>query len=408
MLLILTVGHSSHLVAKPVDSKTSPLPYGERITLSSKALAKEHDIDIYLPSGYETDSEQVSYPVIYTLDGWTLSQGISGVVGHLGNTAGMPKAIVVALHTDNIWRYLPKTHTHDSGWNLGRSPNDIAPYMQFISDELIPYVESNYRANDFRVLIGMSPTAILALHTFLEEPELFDAHFLFAAVDIFSLGFSEHSNLADSLIMHLQQNPKRKGHLYIASAVSDTKDEPKYHQNLERLNKEIKPYISDSFKFKAELIAEFDHYPMAIPGLLSAINFTFPSEELQQFLPLMEKPGNALENIDKHYQMLSAKFGFKISPAPDLHRNGSCLRSVGYRLLGQERSDEAVDIFNRWTELSPKEANAFDSLADALESDNKLKLAIQARQQAVNLAKQQNDPRLALFERGLAASKAKL
>jgi len=382
---------------------SAPLSYGKKITLTSSALKRNHVVDVYLPQGYDKVSDNMRYPVIYTLDGWTLSQGVNGVVSHLGNTAAMPKSIVVALHTPNIWRYLPKLDTKDSGWNIGNSSHQIEAYMAFMRDELIPYIEKSYRTNDFRVLIGMSPSAILALHTFIHEPKLFNAHYLFAAIDIFSLGYDADSTLMDSLIEQLKNNPNREGYLYISSAKSDSDEDPQQIITASQLRQRLAPFGNEKFKFKIEHIEGSEHYPMAIPGLLSAIKFSFPSKELEVFRDIIKTPGNALEKIDTYYSKLSNKYGYRIHPAPSLQRNINSLRGIGYILLEDNRTLEAVDIFKRWTEISPDEPNAFDSLADAYESAEKNNLALQAHQQAVRVAKRLSDPRAEFFQSMLVA-----
>lgn len=408
LAMTAALSFSSQSMANITKAVSDPLTYGKKITLTSQALKREHVIDVYLPKGYEKTGQNVRYPVVYTLDGWTLSQGVNGVVSHLSNTAAMPKSIVVALHTPNIWRYLPKVEVKDSEWNLGNTPNKIDEYMTFMRDELVPYIDKNYRTNDFRVLIGMSPSAIMALHTLINEPDLFNAHYLFAAIDIFSLGYDKETDFIDTLVNHLRNNPNRKGYLYISSALSDGDDNPNQATNAAELKKRLAPFNSKNFKSKIEHIAGFKHYPMAIPGLLSAIKFSFPNDELAQFRNITKEKGNALSKIDNYYADLSKKYGYRIYPEPDLQRNVNSFRGIGYNLLGQERNKEAIEVFKRWTQLSPNEANAFDSLADAYESVGKNDLALSAHLQAVNVAKRLKDPRFEFFTQMLNDFKARV
>ena len=114
-----------------ISTTSQALPYGNQITIASKALQVDHRIDVYLPQNYDKHTS-IDYPVIYTLDGWTLSQSVSGVVSHMGNTAAMPKAIVVALHTPNVWRYLPKLDVKDSGWGLSNTAYQNQQYLEFL------------------------------------------------------------------------------------------------------------------------------------------------------------------------------------------------------------------------------------------------------------------------------------
>ncbi|MGB1299117.1 MAG: tetratricopeptide repeat protein, partial [Psychrobium sp.] len=88
--------------------------------------------------------------------------------------------------------------------------------------------------------------------------------------------------------------------------------------------------------------------------------------------------------------------------------NVNSFRGIGYNLLGQERNQEAIEVFKRWTQLSPNEANAFDSLADAYESVGKNDLALSAHLQAVSVAKRLKDPRFEFFTQMLNDFKARV
>ena len=407
-LIVFFAASVSHdCVAAITKSGSAPLSYGSQVTLTSEVLGRDHKVDIYLPQGYELMGDSVRYPVIYTLDGWTLSHGVSGIVSHLGNTASMPKSIVVALHTPNLLEYLPKLK-RVSGWRLGDSPSSVDKYMQFLKSELIPYIDKKYRTNDFRALIGMSPTAILALHTFLNEPELFDAHYLFAAMNIFDLGYEEDTRLLDVLMSSLEQNPNRKGHLYISSAASDLARRPKQNAYMEELRARFAKLDLKNLKYKIEAIEEGGHYPMAMAATISAIHFSFPTSQLEQLRKIVEEPGDALKKIDAFYTQLSSEYGYDIYPVTDLNRNVNCLRGVGYYLLRQERGEEAIDIFKRWTQLSPNDGNAYDSLADAYEVMGKHDLALKAHEKAVNIARRSIDTRLELFQQNLSDFKLRM
>jgi len=314
---------------------------------------------------------------------------------------------VVALHTPDTWQYLPKIE-RTSGWRFGDSPNLVDDYMKFLKEELIPFIDNEYRTNDFRVIIGMSPTAILALHTFMFEPELFDATYLFAAMNIFDLGYKKDKRILDELVEYLGKNPERDGYLYISSAASDLARRPQQKANMEELRSRISQLTLKHLNYKIEEIEQGGHYPMAMAATISAIQFSFPTTELEQFRKIVEEPGDALKKINTYYAELSAAFGYDIYPVTDLRRNVNCLRGIGYYLLGKNRAKEAVDIFTYWTALSPNDPNGYDSLADAYENLNKNKLALEAHINAVNIAKRYSDARLAAFQKNLADFKQRM
>jgi len=397
----------STLASENESIVVKPLNYGSELSFHSQVLNEQQVFDLYLPEGYDKDADFIKYPVIYTLDGWALSQSVSGIVSHLGKTAGMPKAIVVAIKTSKM-KYGPKIYASKSGGQNaadtrleGFSGGYADDYLKFMKEELIPFIDNKYRTNDFRIIIGMSPTAAFALHTFWKAPELFDAHFLFAATDVIGMGYTPQTTFIDKIIESLENNPNRKGYLYIASAENEAKRRPKRVDNVNELKHRLKPFTSKNFKAKIEHIANYWHYPMALPGLLAAIEMVFPANEWTKYRELAKQEGKVLKNIEEHFARLSNQVGFTIYPNANLNRNINCFRAFGYRLLGQGKVSDAIDLFRRWTEYQPKEANAFDSLADALEKSGKLEQAIEARKQAVYVAELTQDGYLNIYRKNL-------
>lgn len=346
------------------------LPFGVQVALDSKVLKQPQTLHIYTPTDYDQAANHIRYPVIYTLDGWLLSHSVSGIVGHLGNTAAMPKAIVVAIHSNNEFDYSPSLYASNSGW--GKDPNQrlsgfaggqADTYLEFIQSELIPYIDSNYRSNDFRILIGMSPTAAFTLHTLWKAPSLFDGHFVFAATDVLGMGYTPQTTFIDKFAESLAKDPDRKGYLYIASAKRETDNKPQRNQNIAALKKALAPY--KNFKVRAEHIDNFGHYPVALPGLMSALDLVFPREKWEAkglFRTLTQKPGNALGNIKAYYQELSKDVGFTAYPNADLRRNATCYRVIANQLGGQKRFTEVKEIYQQWLKDYPNSAKAIAGL----------------------------------------------
>lgn len=75
-----------------------PLHIGEVVTLKSTILAEHRILNIYLPEGYDTESDE-KYPVIYLLDG-SMNEDflhVAGLVQFFNLQLQMPKTIVVGI-----------------------------------------------------------------------------------------------------------------------------------------------------------------------------------------------------------------------------------------------------------------------------------------------------------------------
>jgi tetratricopeptide (TPR) repeat protein len=67
------------------------------------------------------------------------------------------------------------------------------------------------------------------------------------------------------------------------------------------------------------------------------------------------------------------------------------VNSFGYALLGADKIKEAIEFFKLNVEAYPKSANVYDSLAEAYEKNDDIKLAIEYYQKALEAIP--NDPR---------------
>ncbi|AOT07588.1 alpha/beta hydrolase-fold protein [Pseudoalteromonas luteoviolacea] len=373
----------------------------------SEILESRQKIDIYLPKDYELGAENIRYPVIYTLDGWTLSELVGGVVRHLSQTASMPEAIVVSIDQNSAKGITPQLYNSRSGWSdnpkdkaFWSDENGAEEYLNFLKNELMPFIDQHYRTNDFKALIGMSPTASFAMHSLITQPELFDAHFMFAATDVIGMGYTPETTLIDSLVQTLSKRPEHKGFLYVASSMREAHKQPAQQNNSEALTDALKPF--KNFKVKVEHIKNYGHYPMAVQGLLSGLDLIFPRAKFDSSTILnhmRENPqnGTVTQQLTQHYQELSEYIGFEIKPYSNLTRNANSLRSVTRMLRKEGRFDEAVELGELWVKQQPKSAYAHHKLSETYLAAGLYKAAKKQNLQSLSIAKANKDPNMAHY-----------
>ena len=154
--------------------KTEPVTVTTGITfkLHSKAMNEDRIIMIGVPDDYATSNKK--YPVLYLLDGqWGFSSTVQ-TLGWLSNPRyGMiPQMIVVGIHTgDNRARDLAPTL--DKQNNAGGGADKL---YQFIKEELIPFVDKNYRTYNYRVIGGASLGGLFVMYAFDNDPNLFNGY----------------------------------------------------------------------------------------------------------------------------------------------------------------------------------------------------------------------------------------
>lgn len=141
---------------------TRDVPHGavSSVTYFSKSLGKYRRMHVYTPPGYESGKD--TFPVFYLLhgagdsdDSW-ISVGRAGFILDNLIAAGKAKPMVVVM---------PAGHTRASGPRPA-APADGAParppvdeFVQDFTEEIMPYVETNYRVHtdrQHRAIAGLS------------------------------------------------------------------------------------------------------------------------------------------------------------------------------------------------------------------------------------------------------------
>ena len=200
-------------------TESIPLTYAQQYVIHSKILNEARKVNIFLPESFYESSEEHTYPVLLLLEDEFFLM-VSGVVKHLSSVERMPETIVVSL-VDGP--HVPKFYTNGSDnwpkdWKQLPFGVDPDPFTAHLKQELLPYLKSNFRANDFGVVLGFSGTAMYALHAFAKEPELFDANIAIASGDVLGMGYKEGESLIDLFVNDVKNTPTRKRYLYVTSA----------------------------------------------------------------------------------------------------------------------------------------------------------------------------------------------
>jgi predicted alpha/beta superfamily hydrolase len=137
----------------------SQINIGVNHTIKSFILNQDRTIQIYTPDGY-SDSKQ-EYPVLYILDGqWYFLSGVA-IQKALRTPGAIPEMIVVGIHNSNPLRR-----------TLFGDENE--KFTDFLINEVIHHIDSNYRTNNERVIFGWESAAYYISELILEKSEVFN------------------------------------------------------------------------------------------------------------------------------------------------------------------------------------------------------------------------------------------
>jgi len=136
----------------------------------SEELQDTRTLQIHVPTGYERDS-LANYPLTIVLDGDYLFDLYVGNAKLLEYTDRAPKQIIVGIQMANTRNKDASIHNINSGLTA-----DSERFLFFIKDELVPYLEENYKTSPFISIVGSGITANLITHFLKDEYPLFNAY----------------------------------------------------------------------------------------------------------------------------------------------------------------------------------------------------------------------------------------
>lgn len=162
---------SKLIAGYPGGSRSQVLP---EQTISSKILQKEMKFSVYLPAGYKTSAEPM--PVLYLLHGtggdamnW-LNKDAAKIADETFQN-GLAQPMIIVIPDGELTWYM-------------NSPNGDYQYEDYFVNELIPYINEQYRCKtdkSNRFVAGLSMGGFGSLLLSLHYPELFDACYAMSA-----------------------------------------------------------------------------------------------------------------------------------------------------------------------------------------------------------------------------------
>lgn len=363
LLPLLMLAQSVVSRAQSVDASGTPpdnsIKIGERLVMHSAVLQEDRPYLVYLPKSYQTnDFAPMRYPVLYLLDGDYHFHSASGVVQYMGTANEIPEMIVVAIPNTQRTRDLTPTHSMKSA-NGKEMPAFAASgggtnFLRFLSEELIPQIERQYRTEPYRILVGHSFGGLFAMYTFLHQPQTFQAY---VAIDP-SVWWDDQL-LCRQARAALDATNHLRASVYISLA-NNPLDAGETVKFAERAGREfagvLQSHQTDSFRCTMQYFESEDHGSVPLPSLYYGLRYIFDG-----FKPSSSEI-ETVAGVRDHYAKVSTQFGFAILP-PEQYIN-----ETGWNYLSYNRqTNTAFEFLNLNLTNYPDSRNVHESLAEAYE-----------------------------------------
>ncbi len=360
-----------------------PYEAPERLVIKSRVLGEERVIFVRTLPGYARGNER--FPVLHMTDAETHIEQAGATVAFLASNARMPEMIVVGIANTDRTRDLTPTHVEQ----LPNNPSLCWPtsggadkFLKFVETELIPFVESKYRTQPYRMFAGHSLGGLFAVHTLVTRPELFNAYIAaspalqwdnFLLVGRAKEFFETRRELNRTLFVSLAAESGG-----IGSAFGQFRDVLGRQQ--------VKGFVWEAVRFEDE-----DHFSAVLRSYYAGLRKVFDGW-LYPIDPNTNVVAGGLKGVEEHYRKLSERLGFTVPPPEAL------LNQVGYQALGQGSLEEAVAAFKLNVERHPDSANVYDSLGEAYERAGRLELALPNYENAYPLGVRTHDPNVNAYK----------
>lgn len=344
------------------------LPLGEQIEITSTMLGETRPIYIYVPQGlWGMDEDMTNLPVIYVLDAESQFDHTATTVDFLSIATNgndfIPRSIVVGI-PNTADRTKDLTPVEDTRFETSGGGGN---FLEFIAQELIPFIDAHYSTSAHRTIIGHSFGGLIAFEALLRKRELFDNYiavdpgfgiaggaYLSEVIDTLS-----HCDLrAENIFCGIANN--RPMFLTQDQMMADTSEFIKsFGQPNQRLVDAHQ--ISDWLvNLTIEYYDDENHYSIphrsTYDGLRALYDFyTFP-EMTGYYHPAYKDRTDLVERLKDHYQKASARLGYEVVPMQGY------LNSFAYGLSHFDREDLAIDLLEYNIELHPDNPVVYNNL----------------------------------------------
>ena len=300
----------------------------------SQVLESKRNFKIYLPEGYEED-EKKNYPLAIVLNGDYLFDLYVGNSVLFSKRDKAPKQIVIGISMEKTKR---KDISFDS--NSGRLTADANNFYEFLRDEILFYIESNYRTSPFITLVADGYSANFITH-FLKEKTAFINSFV-----CINPNFSDF--IGKELESYRLERLQQEDNTFYFYSNNSSSFSPNKQVKISRLQKglatlDIKNFniVNDTLNTSSSISAISEAIPRALTNVFE-IYSSISKEEFEKNIKELSPP-DAIEYLENKYLEIEFLFGSNLGIRErDIYaiediiidkENGDYLRDFGDMIL---------------------------------------------------------------------------
>ncbi|MBS1522402.1 MAG: alpha/beta hydrolase [Bacteroidetes bacterium] len=356
------------LLVVPFTSRaqTDPLPVRNDSALyfSSKIMAEHRTLWVHVPPDYNTTPN--AYPVLYLLDGdshFDYGARTSDFLAGYDRNRIPPMIVVGIVNVDRGRDFTPVfSKRSDGSLDSNKVLTDVGAgrFLRYLEDEVVPYIDSHYRVQPYRILAAHSLGGLFALYAKETRPLLFPGMILTSPV----ISGQELRNMQTFLTGDHPHN----GKMFFGIGNENT-------VKVDALAAGLKRRAPDWFEWANKKYDDENHFTAPFKTLFDGLKFIYRD----WFIDYYGDENLTMQDINNRFTRLSAEFGYTINASEDF------LNNCGYYQLRLKHIDNAIGIFAENVKRHPNSFNAYDSLGEAYMDAANKQLAILNYKKSVEL-----------------------
>lgn len=346
-------------------------------SIFSNTLNEYKNFWVQLPENYNPNSSE-KYPVIYILDGGimlnTLETVYNNYWGHY-----LPHMILVGIsNQSNRTRDLTTSQIKmRRGAEFDQETGGADIFTEYITKELIPYVDKTYPTTSYRTLIGHSYAGLFTINMLMNHNEFFKNYI---AIDP-SLDWDSQKLLKQAKEKLASENFKGKS-LFISMAaeqlhmmdesitvdnlMENTSEFTLFSRSIMEFSNYAESQKNNGFNFSWKIYPEDLHGTVPLPSIRDGLVYLFKWFQFKN-PPKYNNPETTVseltELLNDQAKIYSENFGYAVPPMVEELFNG-----YGYMNLQMGAPEKAKLFFEMAVKYYPNSANSFDSLSEYYES----------------------------------------
>lgn len=266
-------------------------------TIDSYKLDGKRELKIQLPRNYDSEAKR-TYPLVIVLDGDYLFEPVAGNIDYQAYWEDIPDCIVVGVKQGNTRE---DDFSYDGDTFL--PANEGADFYEFLAAELLPYIEENYKASNFRVIVGHDLGANFINYYLFKDKPLFRAY------------ISLSPDLAPEMVNRLQQRLsilEQETFYYMATADADVKA---LRNTIVECDAQLKTIENTKLHYKFDNFEDANHYSLVGRGIPKALNEIFalykPINGKEYNEKVLTYEGSPYDYLMKKYEDIEYFYGFE-------------------------------------------------------------------------------------------------